>query len=320
MHPILLRIALSGRVLEVHSFGVMVALGCVLGTLLAMREARARGGDPAVIRDLCLWGLALSLLGARLLDVATSGRRGWDDCLDAAATSGVGAALSACTRSLLPWEGGLAFYGGVVTGVATAALFARRHGLPLAATLDLLTPSLPLGHALGRVGCLLAGCCFGQPTSLPWGIAFFDGSVAYRELQGAGGLGVEAAATPPLHPTQVYEAIGELVLFVLLMRRRRRTRFAGELALLWVCGYAALRFAVELVRGDTSRGFWVALATPALDRLLGLPPSTTTLLSTSQGIAAVLLCGALALLLIGWRRATAAASRSATTVLPAASR
>ena len=319
MHPILLRLSLSGRVLEVHSFGVMVALGCVLGTLLAMREARARGVDPAVIRDLCLWGLALSLLGARLLDVVTAGRQGWDDCLDAAAAAGAGAALSACTRPLLPWEGGLAFYGGVVTGVGTAALFAHRHGLPLAATLDLLTPSLPLGHALGRVGCLLAGCCFGQPTTLPWGIAFTDGSIAYRELQTVDGLGADAPATPPLHPTQVYEAAGELLLFALLMRRRRHTRFPGELALLWLCGYAALRFTVELVRGDTARGFWVALHTPTLDRLLGLPPSTTTLLSTSQGIAAVLFFCALALLLLG-RRRTLLASPAATTALPAATR
>ena len=303
MQPVLFHLTLPGRVFDLHAFGVLVALGLALGTVMAIREARLRRVDPQLVRDLCLWGLAACLLGGRLADVLTNGRAAWDDCLDGAAAGGVMGALEACTRPLRPWEGGLVFYGGVVAGLLTVWLFTRRHGMDLPSTLDLVTPSVPAGHVLGRIGCLLAGCCWGKPTppGSSWGISFPQASVAFHELAQSGALGPGATATPPLHPTQIYEAAGEALLLVLVLVRRNRTRFAGELALTWLMGYSALRLVIELYRGDPSRAWIVELHTPWLERVLGLPAGSGALLSTSQGIALGTLLVSL-VLLVRWRR------------------
>lgn len=303
MHPVLLQLPLGGRAFEVHAFGVMVALGLALGTVLAVREARLRGVDPLLVRDLSLWGLAACLIGARIADIAANGRAAWDECLDAVDTQSTVGAIDACTRPLRLWEGGLVFYGGVAGGLLMVWWFTRRHGMDLRATLDLVTPSVPLGHVLGRMGCLLAGCCWGKPTAagFPLGISFPDGSAAFRELSGMGGLAPLATRTPLLHPTQIYEAVGELLLFVVVWLRRGRTRFHGELALTWLAGYSALRFVIELFRGDPSRAFLVEINTPGLNRLLGMDPDMPSLLSTSQAIALLVLAGALALGSL-WRR------------------
>src|SRR5205823_18082 len=110
----------------------------------------------------------------------------------------------------------------------------------------LLAPSLALGHVFGRIGCFFAGCCFGKPWAA--GVSFPRDSVAFDELLGAGQIAAGAGTTPPLHPTQLYEAAGELGIFFLLLWARRRQRFAGATALLYAASYAGLRFVVEIFR------------------------------------------------------------------------
>lgn len=314
MLPVLFHLALFGRVVEIHTFGVLVALGCAAGTVLALREAHARGVEVALVRDLCLWGLAASLLGARLFDLVTGGRTAWDDCLDAASVAGGLPAVQACLRPLLPWEGGLAFYGGVAAGLLTVWRFTARHGMPLGATLDLLTPSLPLGHAFGRLGCLMAGCCWGRPASVPWAISFADGSAAFQEMARAAMLPPGALATPALHPTQLYELVAELVLLLVVLSLRRRTRFEGQLALIWLLGYASARLVIEVFRGDPSRGFLLELRWPALAGWLGLSPDAPLLLSTSQAIALGVLAAGLVLWRAGGQRHARLALAAATPV------
>src|SRR3954471_13749089 len=107
MHPVLLRIPLPGGEFELQAFGVLVAAGCALAIVLALREARRRGDDPDLVRDLCFWTLVAGLVGARLAYVATLGRGPWDDCADAVANEGLRGVLRACTRPLRLWEGGL---------------------------------------------------------------------------------------------------------------------------------------------------------------------------------------------------------------------
>ena len=140
MHPILMSIAIGSRLVEIHAFGLMIAMGFLFGTLLAVREAERRGGAigvaPQMVKDLALWGLGASLLGARLADLMAEGRAAWDDCLGGA-TVGLWGTLAACTRPLRPWEGGLVFYGGVIAGLATIAIFARRHAVSFGALADL---------------------------------------------------------------------------------------------------------------------------------------------------------------------------------------
>src|SRR5437764_11688121 len=100
MHPVLLRLPLRGGQFELHSFGVLVAAGCALAIVVALREARRRGDDPERVRDLCFWALVAGLVGARLAYVATLGRATWDDCADAAAHEGFRAAFYQCTKAL----------------------------------------------------------------------------------------------------------------------------------------------------------------------------------------------------------------------------
>lgn len=105
------------------------------------------------------------------------------------------------------WDGGLAFQGGLLLGVITALIYIRRQGLPAWRTLDTLALGLPLGQAIGRLGCFMAGCCYGRPTDLPWGLTF-------THPESLGPLGIK------VHPTQIYESLLVLGVFAVLYRLR----------------------------------------------------------------------------------------------------
>jgi phosphatidylglycerol:prolipoprotein diacylglycerol transferase len=190
--------------------------------------------------------------------------------------------LSDCTRLLHVWEGGLVFYGGVAGAVIVAVIFARRERWSFWVLGDVFAPGVAVGHALGRLGCFAAGCCFGKPSGA-WGVAFPVGSVAFDELGSLGELSPNASYTPPLHPTQLYEAGGELAIFALLLALRPRLRERpGALVLLYAALYALLRFVVELFRGDVARRYVVELTTPRLAGWLGVPARDPVLLSVGQ--------------------------------------
>ena len=128
----------------------------------------------------------------------------------------------------------------------------RRQKLPLLKTSDFLIVAVPLGHALGRVGCFLAGCCYGKPTTLPWGVRFTNPhTLVPPELMGV-----------PLHPTQLYEAALNFALFLLLHYASKKPHKDGKILVEYVLCYAVMRFALEFLRGDFRGGF-----------LLGLSPS-----------------------------------------------
>jgi prolipoprotein diacylglyceryltransferase len=136
------------------------------------------------------------------------------------------------------------------------------------------------------VGCFLAGCCYGKVTLL--GVRFPPASVAYHELARAGLVAPGAAFTPALAPTQLYEAAGEAMLFTLLLLLRRRQRFPGSLALVYAMGYALLRATVEVLRGDSSRGFLFEISLPRLAGWLDLPAHQPLALSTAQVLSLAL--------------------------------
>jgi phosphatidylglycerol:prolipoprotein diacylglycerol transferase len=190
-----------------------VAIGALVGLWLFRRELR-RAGLPDHATDAAVAGLLGGLVGAKLLWVFEHlGEEPWTDLL--------------FSRGGLSWFGG--FAGGLIAGLT---LVARRR-LPVLPVLAAATPGLAIGHALGRVGCLLVGDDYGSPTSLPWGIAFPDGL---------------PPVFVPVHPTQIYEALGLVPLAMLLMRWRRQGRpdrfvFGAYLALA-----GTLRFVIEFVR------------------------------------------------------------------------
>lgn len=242
MHPILFRFAhpLDGRLIEIHSYGVLILAGFAAGYLLVHWNARQR--VLTIDRREILWltgiVLACSMAGAKIFDVLVM--------LPDIIVSGW-SLLDAFTG------GGFMFYGGVAGALIGFVWYCRAHRLDLPAWLDLYAPALALGQVFGRMGCFMAGCCYGAPTDCPLGLVFDhpDNAVTPRGLA--------------LHPTQVYEAGFALVLFVLLqvLWRRRRPRIPGGLMAVWVFGYAVFRFGVEFIRFDPRGGLLLGLLTPS---------------------------------------------------------
>jgi phosphatidylglycerol:prolipoprotein diacylglycerol transferase len=295
VRPTLFTLPLGAHGLGLHSYGLAIALGFAVGVVLAVRQAQREGLDSGAMMDLLFWILVSGVLGSRLVFVLIHAGEYARLCAGGGARTW-GRALSDCAAPLRIWEGGLVYYGGALAATGMVAWFARRQRWSFRRVADLLAPSLALGHVFGRIGCFFAGCCFGKPWAA--GLAFPRGSVAFDDLMSGGQLPAGAASTPPLHPTQLYEAAGELGIFFLLLWFRRRQRFAGATALLYAVSYAGLRFVVEIFRGDTGRGFLVRVATPRLAALLHLPAEPPLFLSTSQVTSVVL--GIAAILL--WRR------------------
>src|SRR6185295_1081552 len=156
----------------------------------------------------------------------------------------------------------------------------NRYKLPWWTTADACAPGIAIGNFFGRQGCFSAGCCWGKPTTLPWGVKFTE-------------LGHEITGVPTdtyLHPTQLYESFAMLLVFLLLLWLHKHKRFSGQVILVYALLYSAIRFAVEFVRDD-----------PRGD-ILGL--TTLTGLSTSQMISLVIGVAALVLLIVRSRRSS----------------
>lgn len=249
--------------IEIRSWGVFTALAMFAGLYVQQRFAKRIGVDRERIFDIWLFGGISGLILGRAIHVIGN----WE--LYRAMPRG----------ALYFWDGGLVFLG-LLLGYLGFALFSViKHRLP-AATFDALAIGLPFGHALGRIGCFLAGCCFGNETALPIGVAFGEGSIALHALITSGAIDPHATHTMPLHPTQLYEAFAELSIFGALLARIRKPHGAGTIACMYLALYAPIRIALEVVRADPERTYLLSW------------------LSESQAISIVLLLiGA-----IGWWR------------------
>ncbi|MCU1383837.1 MAG: lgt [Acidobacteria bacterium] len=250
----------------VYTYGVLLAAAYLLGLKLAMVRAKARGLDANRVLDLGIYIIISALIGAKLLLLITDFRT-----------------FTANPRELLTLaRSGGVFYGGLILAVTVALIYIRKVGLPFWTTTDVFAPGIALGHVVGRFGCLFAGCCYGKPTTLPWGITFTD---PFAAANVGTPLGV------PLHPTQLYEAGAELlILIVLLMTEKKGRGFAGRTFWLYMLLYAISRFIIEFFRGD-ERG-------------------TVGMFSTSQFISLVLAPLAIVMLVYLARFATPAPKRA----------
>jgi phosphatidylglycerol:prolipoprotein diacylglycerol transferase len=295
LQPVLFTLPFGRREIALHSYGILIAAGLAVGIWHAHREGERRGLDGGRVLDLAFWLVVSGLVGSRLTYGLVNARSFFHACVD-----GGGPWWRDCTSLLQVWEGGLVFYGGVAAAAVVALVFARRQGWSFGDVGDISAPALAIGHAFGRLGCFAAGCCFGKETAGRLGVAFPRGSVAFDVLERAGAVPIGAGETPPLHPTQLYEAAGELAIFVLLCAvRPRLRRRPGALLLCYLGLYALLRFVVEIFRGDVLRGFPIELQTPRLAGWLGLPPAEPIFLSAGQiGSLLTVLAVAAALL---WR-------------------
>jgi len=244
MHPILFEI---GR-WPVYSYGVLLALAYLAGLQMAVIRARRAGVDAAKVMDFGIYLIIAALVGAKLMLIVVDFRHFRVQPAD----------LWSLVRA-----GGV-FYGGLIAAFITGVWLVRRYQLPMWKTADLIAPGIALGHIIGRFGCLLAGCCFGRPTDVPWAITFTD-PVAYANA------GTDL--NTPLHPTQLYDAGAEFLILILLLATERRGKpFPGRTFWLYILLYAISRYIIEFYRGDP-RGVVFGMSTSQFVSLLVVPLS-----------------------------------------------
>jgi phosphatidylglycerol:prolipoprotein diacylglycerol transferase len=216
-----------------HTYGVLVALAFLVALWITGKLARVAGMDVDSVLNLGIYCAMAAILGAKVMMLVV-------DLPYYVAHPGE-------IFTLTSLQAGGVFYGGLIAALATAFFYLRRTKLPPLMTADLFAPGIALGHGIGRLGCLAAGCCWGVPSNLPWAVTFTN-PVAH-DLTGVP-LGI------PLQPTQLYEAAAEFIIFGILWWRIHRVHGAGAIIGLYLMLYSTLRFGVEFVRFHEQGNLW----------------------------------------------------------------
>lgn len=201
--------------IEVMWYGILIAIGVILGTILALREAERIGVGEDNLIDLLLFAIPLAVIGARIYYVVFT----WDYYKEN-------------LKEIFHFRGGgLAIHGAIIAGIIVAVIFSRKRDIDFWKIADICAPSLALGQAIGRWGNYINQEAYGTPTDLPWGI-IVDGV--------------------RVHPTFLYESIGDFLIFLFLIwYRRNKPKVSGEVFLLYIFFYSSLRFFVEGLRTDS---------------------------------------------------------------------
>lgn len=219
--------------LPIYTYGVLLTTALLVAITVTARLGEKDGISRSVIWDLGFVNIVSAIIGAKFLMVLTA----------------LGYYLHNPGRlfSIEFLQAGGVFYGGLIGAILGSVWFARRHpGLRFWRIADVAAPSIALGQSIGRLGCFSAGCDYGSPTHVPWAVTFTNEMAA------------KMVGTPlhvPLHPYQLYESATTFLLFLGLLWAHRRRSFAGQTFLLYLGGYAILRFFLEFFRGDADRGF-----------------------------------------------------------------
>jgi phosphatidylglycerol:prolipoprotein diacylglycerol transferase len=207
------------------TYGVMVALAFLAGLWITVKLARRSGLNPELITNLAVYVALAGMLGAKILMIVFDWRRYMADPGD--------------IFSLATLQAAGVFQGGLILALVTAILYMRKQRLPLLGTSDAFAPGLALGHAIGKVGCFAAGCCWGIETKVPWAVKFHD-PAAYALT----GVPLESA----LHPAQLYESGSEALVFGFLYWRFGRQHAPGQIIGLYLVLSSVLRFFIEFTR------------------------------------------------------------------------
>jgi len=226
MHPVLWDLHLGSLgTFTLGTYGLFYAVAFLVAVRVSMAYAKREGIDPTQMIDLGIWTLLSGIAGAKLLLVVVE----------------FPYYVHHPEEILYNWRSAGVFYGGFLVASLVGLWYVRRNRMPLAKTADAVAPGITLAQAIGRVGCLTAGCCYGKPTTVAWALTFVDPRA--HDL-----TGVPLAVS--LHPTQVYHGLADLFLFVLLVVLYPRKRTDGVIFWTYVLIYAVLRFIIEFYRGD----------------------------------------------------------------------
>lgn len=221
--------------IRISTYGVLVALGLILAYFLALRLSRSEGIPPEKAESVFIYAAVLGIVGARVAFLLEHPEE-----------------VKGILDIFALWKGGVSFLGGLAGGILGALIAVRRNALPLWKVADIAAPSLALAHSIGRLGCTSAGCCYGRPVpnaeDVSIGIHFMKDFPFFYVVFPPGSVAPQGI---PLYPTQVMEAVGNFLIFLILIFLFRRKRFDGEVFSLYMLLYGAERFALEFYRGVT---------------------------------------------------------------------
>lgn len=230
--------------LPIYSYGFMLMVAFLVAISIARWRARKEGIDPNKITDLGIYLVCAGILGARVFFIIQF----FDDYKDN---------LFSIFKI---YEGGLVYYGGLFTGIATLFLYVKKHHLPFLKIVDVVIPSAALGLGFGRIGCFMNGCCFGKiAPHMPWAMQFprtldktgmVDGSPVFIHQYELGFVHLSDSHSLPVHPTQLYSFLADVALFFVLSVFFKYRKRDGEVLFLFGIIYSIIRFCMELLRGD----------------------------------------------------------------------
>lgn len=249
MHPVLFKIPFLN--LTIHSYGFLLAIGFVSAIIYSMRMGKKDNIDSKTLIDLIFWSIVVGLIGSKLFLLVTE----------------LKIYLNDPKKLLLLIRSAGTFYGGLIFGSLFAIWFIKKKQLPMGKVADIIGPAVALAHFFGRLGCLSAGCCWGRPCPHFPGMVF-----SHKDLQTGVPTGVQ------LYPTQLAEALLNLLNFIFLYFMYRRRKFAGQIFILYIFNYSIIRFIIEYFRGDLDRGYvfggvthpFSSLSVPQLISILGI--------------------------------------------------
>jgi len=203
----------------IYAYGLLLVIAFFVATFFARQQAQKEQVDPELIFNLCFYVFIFGIIGSRVLYILLN----------------FAFYLRHPLEIIMLQHGGMAWFGGLFFGTAGALLFVKKHKLDLLRTLDLLAPFIALGQAIGRIGCLLNGCCYGRQSQ--WGLYF----KVYDKF---------------LIPTQIYSTLLLLLIFIFLRFKQNAKHLAGEIFCCYLLLYALKRFFIEFLRDDSARSFF----------------------------------------------------------------
>lgn len=204
-----------------HTYGLFVATGFLAGLMVTIKIGKAEGITAQQTMDIGFLMIVAAIVGSRLMYVLMNISYYMEQPLDA----------------LKMWQGGLVFSGGIVCVVLAVTWYTRRHQFSFWKMADIWAPAMAVGQGIGRIGCFMAGCCYGKPTGSKWGVVFTDPhSLAPLNI--------------PVHPTQLYSSVGNFIIFFILLLLHRKKSFDGQVFLWLLVLHSTARLFVERFRGD----------------------------------------------------------------------
>ena len=210
-----------------HTYGLFVGVGFFVGLLITIRLAKAEDISSQQVMDMGFVIIVSAIIGSRAMYVLMNAPYYTRAPLD----------------MLKIWEGGLVFSGGIIGVVLTMLWYIKRHGLSLGKIADLWAPAMAFGQCFGRIGCFMAGCCYGKPTDVAWGVTFTHPRCL-------------APLHESLHPVQLYSSISNLIIFLVVLVLYKKRTYEGQVFLWLLIMHSTARLAMERFRGD-DRGLFL---------------------------------------------------------------